>query len=296
MKPALFTSRVSRQCHYIFRRSISEAAKHQWQVAAGAIHWDKAPTIVIDRSKTPFDRWFPDGVMNTCFNALDRHVLNGDGASTAIIYDSPVTNTVRRITFNELLNDVTRFAGLLRSLGVQRGDRVIIYMPMIPEAVVAMLSCARLGAMHSVVFGGFAAPELAVRMRDTGAKVVLTASCGIDSGRIIDYKSLVDAAVHLVPAGQITSCVVLQRPQRPAVLNHPWDIDWATSVNNQRIAPVSTCEPMKSTDPLYVLYTSGTTAAPKGVVRDNGGHAVALKWSMRNIFNMRPGDVFWAAR
>lgn len=266
-----------------------------WKDAAKDMNWINFPSITLDQGRSPFNRWFPDGVMNTCFNAVDRHVEIGNGSQTALIYDSPVTNTIRKISYSDLLTDVSYFAGLLAKLGVKRGDTVIIYMPMIPEAIVAMLACSRLGAIHSVVFGGFASPELAVRIKDIAAKVVLTTSCGIDGSRIVDYKGLVDKAIDLSSPHEVETCLVLQRPQLIASLDKDRDVDWAMAVSDPTLAPVSHCEPMASTDPLYVLYTSGTTAAPKGIVRDHGGHAVALKWAMYNVFGMRPKDVFWAA-
>jgi propionyl-CoA synthetase len=262
-----------------------------WGKAAMGIDWYRAPTVVLDRSNPPFYRWFADGVLNTCFNALDRHVRAGRGEQAALIYDSPVTGTCRTFTYRQLLGDVARFAGVLRGLGVRAGDRVVIYMPMIPEAAVAMLACARLGAVHSVVFGGFAAPELAARIDDAAPRVVVSASCGIEGTRTVEYKPMLDRAIEL-SSSKPDRCVILQRRQATAVLTEGRDLDWAEAMTT---AEPAGCVPVAATDPLYVLYTSGTTAKPKGVVRDNGGHAVALHWSMRNIYDIAPGEVFWAA-
>jgi propionyl-CoA synthetase len=230
-------------------------------------------------------------VLNTCFNAVDRHVRDGRGRQAALIYDSPVTGTQRTYTYRELLDEVARFAGVLRGLGVGRGDRVIIYLPMIPEAVIAMLGCARIGAVHSVVFGGFAAPELATRIDDAAPEVIVSASCGIEVSRVIEYKPILDRAIGLA-RHKPGHCVILQRPQAAAALVPGRDLDWAAAVAG---AEPADCVPVAATDPLYILYTSGTTAKPKGVVRDNGGHAVALRWSMPAIYDTHPGEVFWAA-
>ena len=261
-----------------------------WLAAAEGIDWFTAPTTACDRTDEPFFRWFPDGILNTSYNALDRHVIAGRGDQPALIYDSPVTGVQRTFSYAELLADVAAFAGVLRALGVAKGDRVVLYMPMIPEAVVAMLACARLGAVHSVVFGGFAAAELAVRVDDAKPKVVVSASCGIEGSKVIPYQPLLnealDVAEHEVPAR-----VIVQREQLPAELG-PQDLDWHAVM---RTAQPAECVPVAATDPLYILYTSGTTGRPKGVVRDNGGHAVALRWSMGNIFGIQPGQVFWAA-
>lgn len=262
-----------------------------WGEAAKQIDWYREPTVVLDRTKDPIFKWFSDGEMNTCFNALDRHVANGLGESTALIYDSPVSQSKATYSYRELLDQVARFAGVLRDLGVQKGDRVVIYMPMIPQAVVAMLACARLGAVHSVVFGGFAAHELALRIEDAKPKVVVTASCGIEVNRVIEYKPLIDAALE-ESAHKPSHCVVFQRPEVSAGMMQGRDIDWAGAMQGAEPAP---CVPLNATDPLYILYTSGTTGRPKGVVRDNGGHAVALRWSMSNIYDTNAGEVFWAA-
>jgi propionyl-CoA synthetase len=262
-----------------------------WGEQARQVWWRTEPTQVLDRSRPPFYRWFPDGVLNTCENALDRHVAEGHGGRTALIYDSPVTGTQRSFTYAELLDEVAIFAGALASLGVVKGDRVIVYLPMIPEAVVAMLACARLGAVHSVVFGGFAAPELAARIEDARPRVVVSASCGIEVARVIEYKPLLDRALEL-SSHRPDHVVVLQRPQAAAAMTPGRDVDWAELVSTAQPAE---CVPVAATEPLYILYTSGTTARPKGVVRDNGGHAVALVWSMCNVYDIGPGDVWWTA-
>jgi propionyl-CoA synthetase len=262
-----------------------------WGEAAQGIDWIYKWDKVVERSNAPFYRWFVGGQLNTCHNAVDRHVTSGRGEQAAIIYDSPVTNTVRTITFRQLKDETARFAGALTQLGVKYGDRVILYMPMVPEAVIAMLGCARIGAIHSVVFGGFASAELATRIDDSKPKVIVSASCGVEIGRIIPYKPLLDAAIDLA-RHKPEHCLVLQRPMAKAELRPGRDVDWAEAVAK---AKPQDCVPVKATDPLYILYTSGTTAQPKGVVRDNGGHAVALNWTMRNIYGMRPGEVYWAA-
>ncbi|MEU8621885.1 propionyl-CoA synthetase [Streptomyces sp. NPDC048623] len=261
-----------------------------WGDAAKALTWYEEPVQVLDGTRPPFYRWFPDGRINTCFNALDRHVAAGNGDRTALIYDSPVTDTRTSYTYAQLQERTARFAGVLRGLGVRRGDRVVIYMPMIPEAVVAMLACARLGAVHSVVFGGFAPRELALRIDDARPKVVVSASCGIETARVIPYKPLLDEALTLARHTPDIS-VILQRPQVHAELSLR-DVDWDEAMAS---AVPADCVPLDATDPLYVLYTSGTTGRPKGVVRDNGGHAVALAWSMAHVYDIGPGDVWWAA-
>ncbi|HEY2206241.1 MAG TPA: propionyl-CoA synthetase [Pseudonocardia sp.] len=272
-----------------FRASI-EDPEGFWGAAATAIDWYRAPTQVLDSSNPPFYRWFPDGELNTCHNALDRHVDAGNGERTALIYDSPVTGTKARYSYLELRDAVARFAGVLAAQGVAKGDRVVIYLPMVPEALVAMLACARLGAVHSVVFGGFAPKELAVRIDDAAPKVVVSASCGIEGKRIIEYKPLLDRAIEMA-SHKPDRCVILQRPQVEATLGER-DLDWTSAVAE---AEPADCVPVAATDPLYILYTSGTTGKPKGVVRDNGGHAVALRWTMENIYDISPGDTMFTA-
>ena len=273
-----------------FQQSLTEPEKF-WGAAVQGIDWYHQPTVMLDKSDPPFYRWFADGVLNTCFNAVDRHVRDGRGDQAAVIYDSPVTGTGRTVTYRQLLGEVAQFAGVLRGLGAGAGDRVIIYMPMIPEALVAMLACARIGAVHSVVFGGFAAPELALRIDDAAPVVVVSASCGIEGSRVVEYKPILDRAIEL-SSHKPRHCVVLQRPQAAAALTEGRDVDWRQAAAS---AEPADCVPVQATDPLYILYTSGTTGKPKGVVRDNGGHAVALHWSMKNIYDINPGEVFWAA-
>jgi len=263
-----------------------------WAEAARGIDWIVQPTQVLDDSRPPFYRWFRGGQLNTCYNALDRHVISGRGDQPALHYDSPVTGTARTLTYAELLDQVSRFGGALRALGVAKGDRVVIYMPMVPEAVVAMLACARIGAVHSVVFGGFAPGELAARIEDAEPKVVVSASCGIEPTRVIEYKPLLDAAIER-SSHKPDYCVVLQREQAVAPMGDR-DLDWSAVMNPNQMTAAE-CVPVEATDPLYILYTSGTTGRPKGIVRDNGGHAVALHWSMSNIYGLAPGEVFWAA-
>ena len=262
-----------------------------WAEAAEDIAWVKRSDRVLDASQAPFYRWFAGASLNTCYNAVDRHVDAGRGAQIALIYDSPVTATRRTFTFAALRAAVARLAGALHGQGVGRGDTVVIYMPMVPEAAFAMLACARLGAVHSVVFGGFAPPELAARIDDCKPKIVLSASCGIEPTRIVEYKPLLDKALALAKHAP-RKCVVLQRPEHRAELDPTRDSDWEELVAG---AAPHDCVPVAATDPLYILYTSGTTGRPKGIVRDNGGHAVALHWSMRNIYAMQTGEVFWAA-
>jgi propionyl-CoA synthetase len=262
-----------------------------WLEAAAALSWERPPARALDAAATPSARWFPDGRLNACHNAVDRHVEAGRGAQPALIHVSAMTGSERSISYAELQDEVARLAGALRRLGLERGDRVIIYMPMVPEAVFAMLACARLGAIHSVVFGGFAAPELAVRIDDAAPKLVLSASCGLEPGRVVDYHSLLDRALALA-AHQPARCVVLQRPQSIAALTPGRDLDWQEALRGaEPAAPVT----VASTDPLYVLYTSGTTGKPKGVVRDTGGYLVGLAWSMANVYGAQPGETYWAA-
>jgi propionyl-CoA synthetase len=262
-----------------------------WGEAAEAIHWTKRWSRVLDQSSKPFYRWFSGGELNTCYNAVDIHVDSGRADQAAIIYDSPVTDTVRTITYAELRDQVAALAGAMAERGVGKGDRVIVYMPMVPEAAVAMLACARLGAVHSVVFGGFAANELAVRIDDAKPKAILSASCGIEPGRVVEYKPLLDKAIDL-SSHKPDFCILLQRPASPCELTDGRDVAWADACAS---ATPHDCVPVAATDPLYILYTSGTTGEPKGVVRDNGGHAVALKWTMKHIYGVEPGEVYWAA-
>jgi propionyl-CoA synthetase len=274
----------------VYAASLESPAEF-WAEAAEQIHWYRRWTRVVDDANAPFFRWFSGGELNTCYNCVDRHVEAGNGDALALVYDSPVTNTVERFTFGELRTEVARLAGALAGLGVCRGDTVVIYMPMVPEAVFAMLACARLGAVHCVVFGGFAAPELAKRIDDCRPKVVLSASCGIEVSRIVPYKPLLDSALGLATHSP-GHCVILQRDELPAALNAGTDIDWRLLVS---AASAHVCVPVAATDPLYILYTSGTTGSPKGVVRDNGGHAVALAWSMANVYGVSAGETYWAA-
>ncbi|MCH7644261.1 MAG: propionyl-CoA synthetase [Myxococcales bacterium] len=274
----------------VYQRSLEDPRRF-WAIAAQDIEWVRRPRAVIDDSKPPRVRWFPGGMLNSCFNAVDLHVLAGRGDQAALIYDSPVTGTTRSFSYRELQAEVARAAGALAALGVERGDCVLIYMPMIPEAVIGMLATARLGAIHSVVFGGFAASELAQRIQHAAPKVILTASCGIEPGRVISYLPLLESALDKV-SNKPAHCVVLNRPEQMVTLRAGRDLDWEEITRTAKPHP---CVPVQASEPLYILYTSGTTAAPKGVVRDNGGHAVALKWSMQNIYAMEPGDVFWAA-
>ena len=261
-----------------------------WGEAAQLVDWVEPPTTVVDDSNPPFYRWFSDGRLNTCFNAVDRHVEAGHGDRTALIYDSAVAEGSRSLTYRELRDEVALFAGVLASLGVSAGDRVIIYMPMVPEALIAMLATARLGAVHSVVFGGFAPNELAIRIDDATPTVVVSASCGIEGARVIEYKPMLDKALELAEH-KPTATVILQRPQVHADMGFI-DHDWVESMS---AATPHDCVAVAATDPLYILYTSGTTGKPKGIVRDNGGHAVALTWSMPNIYGVNAGEVFWAA-
>ena len=262
-----------------------------WAQKANQLDWYKPATNVLSTDEHGIQRWFADGELNTCHLTLDYHVENGRGDQTALIYDSPVTNQQKKYSYSELRDQVALCAGMLKNHGVEKGDRVVIYLPMIPEALISMLACARLGAVHSVVFGGFAPPELAVRLDDATPKVLLTASCGIEISRVIEYKPIVDAAIEMANHKPDT-CVVLQRPQATANMQDGRDVDWQQALAD---ASPADCVPVKGTDPLYILYTSGTTGKPKGVVRENGGHAVALKYSMSAIYDIEPGDVYWAA-
>jgi len=266
-----------------------------WGEAAAAIDWYEPAKKVFDKDAGVYGRWFTGASCNTCYNAIDRHVERGRGDQAAIIYDSPVTNTKRAITYAELQREVATLAAILQDFGVTKGDRVIIYMPMVPEALFAMYACARIGAIHSVVFGGFAAKELATRIDDAKPKLILSASCGIEVNRVVPYKPLLDAAIDLSTA-KPQACLILQRPQCEALLTQGRDHDWA-ALREKAMAAKKTapCVPVLATDPLYILYTSGTTGIPKGVVRDNGGHMVALAWSMKNHYGVEPGEVFWAA-
>ncbi|OMH32740.1 propionyl-CoA synthetase [Motiliproteus sp. MSK22-1] len=273
-----------------YNRSI-EAPAEFWAEKAEALEWFKKPEHILSKDENGIDRWFADGEMNTSYMALDHHVNNGRGDQIALYYDSPVTGVKKAISYKELRDQVALFAGVLKAQGVEKGDRVVVYMPMIPEASIAMLACARLGAVHSVVFGGFAPHELAVRIDDAEPKVVVTASCGIEIQKIIPYKPMLDKAIEL-SAHQPQKCIVYQRPQVEAEMTSGRDLDWEEEI---AAAKPADCVPVKGTDPLYILYTSGTTGKPKGVVRDNGGHAVALRYSMKAIYDMDPGDVFWAA-
>ena len=277
-----------------YQRACNEAIRSPerfWGRAAEAIQWYRPWEHVLDPSNAPFYKWFTGGELNTCYNAIDFHVEHGRSDQLALIYDSPVTGTLRTFTYGQLLEEVARFAGVLSSLGVAKGDRVIIYMPMVPEALIAMYACARIGAIHSVVFGGFASHELAVRIEDAAPKVIVSASCGIAIKRIVEYKPLLDRALA-ISRHQPDYCVTLQRLEHRCALLPPRDLDWHELMASAR--PTGWV-PVAATDPLYILYTSGTTGMPKGVVRDNGGHAVALKWSMEHVYGVRPGEVFWAA-
>jgi propionyl-CoA synthetase len=262
-----------------------------WAEKANQLDWFKPPTNILSTDEHGIDHWFADGELNTCHLALDYHVDNGRADQTALIYDSPVTNQQKKFTYRELRDQVALCAGMLKACGVEQGDRVIIYLPMIPEALISMLACARLGAVHSVVFGGFAPPELAVRLDDATPKVLLTASCGIEINRVIEYKPIVDAAIEIA-THKPASCIVLQRPQATANMQTGRDVDWQQALAD---AEPAACVAVKGSDPLYILYTSGTTGKPKGVVRENGGHAVAMKYSMSAIYDIKPGEVYWAA-
>ncbi|MGJ5200734.1 propionyl-CoA synthetase [Bradyrhizobium sp. HKCCYLRH1030] len=280
--------------HEVHARSLQDPEGF-WAEAARAIDWIEPAKTIFDPAMGAYGRWFSGAVVNTCYNALDRHVAAGRGDQLALIHDSPLTSSVTKLTYAEMLKEVQTLAAIMQDFGVGKGDRVILYMPMVPEAMVAMLACARIGAVHSVVFGGFAAKELATRIDDATPKLVLSASCGIEPGRIVQYKPLLDQAIELAD-NRPKACIVLQRPEHVCELKPGRDYDWAalrkSALANGKLAP---CVPVLATDPLYILYTSGTTGKPKGVVRDNGGHLVALKWSMENLYGIKPGEVWWCA-
>ena len=274
----------------IYRKSIKNPDEF-WKLVSDDIFWFKKPSKILNSSNPPFYRWFEDGITNTCYNAIDIHVKNGLGDKTALIYDSPITGNKAKFTFNELKKKISKFAGALKNQGIQKGDRVVIYMPMIPEAVIAMLACGRIGAVHSVVFGGFASNELASRIDDSKAKLLITASCGFEPGRTVEYRPLVDGALKLAKH-KLEKVIFYQRKDNGIKLNAPLEISWDESLVNANDAD---CVEMSSTDYAYILYTSGTTGIPKGIVRDIGGHIVALKWTMKNIYNIDQDDVWWSA-
>jgi propionyl-CoA synthetase len=280
---------MSKEYQDTYQRSINDP-KEFWSDIAEDIFWYKKPTKILNSNNPPFYKWYEDGITNTCYNAIDLHVKKGNGKKLAIIYDSPITNSQKKITYSELKNQVSIFAGALVNQGIKKGDRVIIYMPMIPEAVVAMLACGRIGAIHSVVFGGFAANELASRIDDSKAKIILSASCGYEPGKTIAYKPLLKKAIELAKH-KVEKCIVYQRKDFKADLDKN-DIDWNDAIKEAK--PVE-CVEMNANDYAYILYTSGTTGVPKGIVRDIGGHIVALKWTMKNIYNIDPDDVWWSA-
>ena len=261
-----------------------------WGNAAKLVKWDKTPKVILDDSNPPLYRWFSDGMLNTCYNALDRHVIDGRADQPAVIHESAITGKSLILTYAQMLEKVARFAGALRMAGVKKGDRVVIYMPMVPEALIAMLATARLGAVHSVVFGGFAPAELAARIDDAKPKVIVSASCGLEPTRIIEYKPMLDESIQLA-THKPDRCIILQREQHVVALG-PTDMDWKDAM---AMAEPAECVSVAATDPLYILYTSGTTGKPKGIVRDNGGHAVALTWSMKNVYNIEAGDMWWSA-
>src|SRR3954467_800558 len=283
--------------HEVHARSLADPEGF-WREAAQAIDWIEPAKKIFDPSMGLYGRWFAGAVVNTCYNALDRHVAAGRANQLALIHDSPLANpggpsTITTFTYAELLREVEVLAAVMHDFSVGKGDRVILYMPMVPEAMVAMLACARIGAVHSVVFGGFAAKELATRIEDAQPKLIFSASCGLEPGRLVQYKPLLDEAIRLSSV-KPEACIILQRPQQPCDLIAGRDHDWAELRRAALAAKKSAaCVPVKATDPLYILYTSGTTGKPKGVVRDNGGHLVALKWSMFNLYGVRPGEVWW---
>src|SRR6476619_1703553 len=278
--------------HEVYARSLADPEGF-WAEAAKEIDWIEPPKTIFDGSQGVYGRWFTGGLVNTCYNALDRHVERGRAGQVALIHDSPLTGAITKFTYAELLAEVQALGAIMQDFGVAKGDRVILYMPMVPEAVVAMLACARIGAVHSVVFGGFAAKELATRIEDAKPKLIFSASCGLEPGRIVQYKPLLDEAIKLSSV-KPEACIILQRPQQGCDLTAGRDHDWAElrakAIAAKKSAP---CVPVEATDPLYILYTSGTTGVPKGVVRDNGGHLVALKWSMFNLYGVKPGEVWW---
>ena len=280
---------MSEKYQDIYKRSINDP-KVFWSEIANDIFWYKKPTKILNSNNPPFYKWYEDGITNTCYNAVDLHVEKGNGEKLAIIYDSPITNTKKKITYSELKEQVSIFAGALVNQGIKKGDRVIIYMPMIPEAVIAMLACGRIGAIHSVVFGGFAANELASRIDDSKAKIILSASCGYEPGKTIAYKPLLKRAIELAKH-KVEKCIIYQRKDFKADLDKN-DIDWDDAIKKAKSVE---CVEMNANDYAYILYTSGTTGVPKGIVRDIGGHIVALKWTMKNIYNIDPDDVWWSA-
>ena len=284
------TGRTVSKHDSLYQRSLDDPQQF-WAEAAAGVDWDRSWSRVLDDTNAPFYRWFSGGRLNTCYNALDRHVESGRADQAAIIYDSPLTESCRTISYREMRDQTALFAGVLAANGIRKGDRVIIYMPAVPEAIVAMLACARIGAVHSVVFGGFAANELATRIDDARPKAIVSASCGIEPSRIVSYKPLLDKAIDL-SSHKPTFCVILQRPQENADLKVGRDLDWDDAM---AAATPHDCVMVEATDPLYILYTSGTTGEPKGIVRDNGGHAVALHWTMKNLYDIEPGEVYWAA-
>lgn len=272
-----------------YEQSLTDPAGF-WGEAAKLVKWDKFPKVILDDSNIPLYRWFSDGMLNTCYNALDRHVIDGRADQPAVIHESAITGKSSILTYAQMLEKTARFAGALRMAGVEKGDRVVIYMPMVPEALIAMLACARLGAVHSVVFGGFAPAELAARIDDAKPKVLVSASCGLEPNRIVEYKPMLDDSIALA-THKPNRCIILQREQHRVELG-PLDMDWKDAM---AMAEPAECVSVAATDPLYILYTSGTTGKPKGIVRDNGGHAVALTWSMKNVYNIEAGDMWWSA-
>jgi len=272
-----------------YEQSLSDPTEF-WGEAAKLVKWDKTPKVILDDSNVPLYRWFSDGMLNTCYNALDRHVIDGRADQPAVIHESAITDKSSILTYAQMLEKTARFAGALRMAGVEKGDRVVIYMPMVPEALIAMLACARLGAVHSVVFGGFAPAELAARIDDAKPKVIVSASCGLEPSRIVEYKPMLDESITLA-THKPNRCIILQREQHPVELG-PLDMDWKDAM---AMAEPAECVSVAATDPLYILYTSGTTGKPKGIVRDNGGHAVALTWSMKNVYDIEAGDMWWSA-